>query len=43
MVQQTQISDIKGLVKVTGFVDRDMDARSLNFKLGQTPMKKILC
>ena len=32
---------IKGLVKVTGFVDRDMDATSLNFKLGQTPMKKI--
>ena len=32
---------IKGLVKVTGFVDRDMDATPLNFKLGQTPMKKI--
>ena len=33
-------SDIKGLVKVTGFVDRDMDARPLNFKLGQTPYEK---
>tara|TARA_B100002019_G_scaffold8678_1_gene6885 strand:- start:118 stop:663 length:546 start_codon:yes stop_codon:yes gene_type:complete len=31
---------IKGLVKVTGFVDRDMDATPLNFKLGQTPYEK---
>ena len=28
------------MVKVTGFVDRDMDARPLNFKLGQTPYEK---
>jgi adenosylhomocysteine nucleosidase len=33
-------TNIKGLVKVTGFVDRDMDARPLNFKLGQTPYEK---
>jgi len=33
-------SNIKGLVQVTGFVDRDMDARPLNFKLGQTPYEK---
>ena len=33
-------SNIKGLVQVTGFVDRDMDARPLNFKLGQTPFEK---
>ena len=32
--------NITGLVKVTGFVDRDMDARPLNFKLGQTPYEK---
>ena len=32
--------DIKGLIKVTGFVDRDMDARPLNFELGQTPYEK---
>jgi len=32
--------NIKGLVKVTGFVDRDMDATPLNFKLGQTPYEK---
>ena len=32
--------NIKGLVKVTGFVDRDMDVRPLNFKLGQTPYEK---
>ena len=32
--------DLKGLVQVTGFVDRDMDARPLNFKLGQTPYEK---
>ena len=30
---------IKGLVKVTGFVDRDMDARPLGFDLGQTPFE----
>tara|TARA_B100001094_G_C18177850_1_gene798968 strand:- start:627 stop:1190 length:564 start_codon:yes stop_codon:yes gene_type:complete len=29
--------NISGLVEVTGFVDRDMDATPLNFKLGQTP------
>ena len=33
-------SKISGLVQVTGFVDRDMDARPLNFKLGQTPYEK---
>ena len=33
-------TDLKGLVKVTGFVDRDMDARPLKFKLGQTPYEK---
>ena len=33
-------SNVSGLVKVTGFVDRDMDARPLNFKLGQTPYEK---
>lgn len=32
--------NINGLVQVTGFVDRDMDARPLNFKLGQTPYEK---
>ncbi len=33
------VSDIMGLVEVTGYIDRDMDARALNFKLGQTPFE----
>ena len=32
--------DIIGLVQVTGFVDRDMDATPQGFKLGQTPFEK---
>ena len=34
------ITDIKGLVEVTGAVDRDMDARALNCLLGETPFEK---
>jgi adenosylhomocysteine nucleosidase len=30
----------KGLVHCTGFVDRDMDATSMGFELGQTPYEK---
>ena len=30
---------IKGLVEVTGYVDRDMDARALKFDHGQTPFE----
>ena len=33
------VSDINGLVEVTGYVDRDMDARALNCELGQTPFE----
>jgi len=33
------IKDITGLVEVTGYVDRDMDARPLNCELGQTPFE----
>ena len=33
------VSDISGLVEVTGFVDRDMDAIALGCKLGQTPFE----
>ena len=33
------VSDVRGLVEVTGYIDRDMDARALNFKLGQTPFE----
>ena len=32
--------EISGLVQVTGFVDRDMDATPQGFKLGQTPFEK---
>tara|TARA_B100001094_G_scaffold60035_1_gene55526 strand:- start:11600 stop:12145 length:546 start_codon:yes stop_codon:yes gene_type:complete len=32
--------EINGLVQVTGFVDRDMDATPQGFKLGQTPFEK---
>jgi adenosylhomocysteine nucleosidase len=31
------VNDIKGLVEVTGYVDRDMDATANGFELGQTP------
>jgi|TARA_B100000424_G_C22689196_1_gene376827 adenosylhomocysteine nucleosidase len=34
------VSDISGLVEVTGYVDRDMDVRPLGFKLGQTPFEE---
>ena len=30
---------LRGLVRVTGFVDRDMDATPLGFELGQTPFE----
>jgi adenosylhomocysteine nucleosidase len=33
------VSNITGLVEVTGYVDRDMDARALNCELGQTPFE----
>ena len=33
------VSDITGLVEVTGYVDRDMDARALSCELGQTPFE----
>ena len=32
--------NVNGLVRVTGFVDRDMDATPQGFKLGQTPFEK---
>ena len=34
------ISNVTGLVEVTGYVDRDMDVRALGFKLGQTPFEE---
>ena len=33
------VSDVTGLVEVTGYVDRDMDARALKCELGQTPFE----
>ena len=33
------VGNISGLVEVTGYVDRDMDAIALGFKLGQTPFE----
>ena len=33
------VSDITGFVQVTGYVDRDMDARALGCDLGQTPFE----
>ena len=33
------VSDVSGLVEVTGYVDRDMDARALQCDLGQTPFE----
>ena len=33
------VGDVSGLVEVTGYVDRDMDAIALGFKLGQTPFE----
>ena len=33
------VSDVTGLVEVTGYVDRDMDARALSCELGQTPFE----
>ena len=33
------VSDVTGLVEVTGYVDRDMDARALQCELGQTPFE----
>ncbi len=33
------VSPISGLVEVTGYVDRDMDARPLKCDLGQTPFE----
>tara|TARA_B100000287_G_scaffold327713_1_gene312161 strand:- start:151 stop:687 length:537 start_codon:yes stop_codon:yes gene_type:complete len=33
------VSPISGLVEVTGYVDRDMDARALKCELGQTPFE----
>ena len=35
------VNDVTGLVEVTGYVDRDMDARALKCELGQTPYKII--
>ena len=44
------VSDVIGLVEVTGYVDRDMDAIALGCELGQTPFeegvligKKVWC
>ena len=34
------VSDVSGLVEVSGYVDRDMDVRPLGFKLGQTPFEE---
>ena len=34
-------SKLKGLVECTKFYQRDMDVRSLDFKLGETPFDKI--
>ena len=34
------VSDVTGLVEVTGYVDRDMDVRPLGFRLGQTPFEE---
>ena len=33
------VNDVTGLVEVTGYVDRDMDARALKCELGQTPFE----
>ena len=33
------VNSISGLVEVTGYVDRDMDARALKCQLGQTPFE----
>ena len=33
------VSDVTGLVEVTCYVDRDMDARAINFEIGQTPFE----
>ena len=33
------VSNVTGLVEVTGCVDRDMDARALKCELGQTPFE----
>ena len=33
------VSDVTGFVEVTGYVDRDMDARAINFEIGQTPFE----
>ena len=33
------VSHVTGLVEVTGYVDRDMDARAINFEIGQTPFE----
>ena len=33
------VSPISGLVEVTGYVDRDMDARPIKCELGQTPFE----
>ena len=33
------VNDVTGLVEVTGYVDRDMDARAINFEIGQTPFE----
>ena len=33
------VSEVSGLVEVTGYVDRDMDARALSCELGQTPFE----
>ena len=33
--------NLKGIVECTKFYQRDMDARALNFKLGETPYDKI--
>ena len=33
------VTDVTGLVEVTGYVDRDMDARALKCELGQTPFE----
>ena len=35
------VSDITGLVEVTGYVDRDMDARALVVSLDKHPLKMV--
>jgi len=34
------ITKVSGLIEVTGYVDRDIDATALNYNLGQTPFEE---